>query len=231
MAEARARISCATDCAATIPSVDVIYRDVWTDPLTAGRAADAPFDYLYSDLATPAPVSAACEQAWMPECRIVINYESIVHPLWGEPRLAPDGLTDVTCTLCHNTQNALLQLQEPAGQLDLSDGLSTDQPDHFRSYRELMFSDNEQVLDMGALQDRLIEVGIDPVTGDPIFQTANIAPSMSVDGSMSSPRFFDRFMPGGPHEGYLSAAEIRLIAEWLDIGGQYFNNPFDAPQD
>jgi len=230
MAEARARISCATDCAATIPSVDVIYRDVWTDPLTAGRAADAPFDYLYSDLATPAPVNATCEQAWMPECRVVINYESIVHPLWGEPRLAPDGLTDVTCTLCHNTQNALLQLQEPAGQLDLSDGLSTDQPDHFRSYRELMFSENEQVLDMGALQDRFIEVGIDPVTGDPIFQTVNIAPSMSADGSMSSPRFFDRFMPGGPHEGYLSAAEIRLIAEWLDIGGQYYNNPFDAPQ-
>jgi len=73
-------------------------------------------------------------------------------------------------------------------------------------------------------------VGIDPVTGDPIFQTVNIAPSMSADGSMSSPRFFDRFMPGGPHEGYLSAAEIRLIAEWLDIGGQYYNNPFDAPQ-
>ena len=147
------------------------------------------------------------------------------------PRLAPDGLTDATCTLCHNTQNALLQLQGPAGQLDLSDGLSTDEPDHFRSYRELMFGDNEQVPDMGALQDLLIEVGIDPVTGDPIFQTVNVAPSMSVNGSISSPRFFDRFMPGGAHEGYLTAAEIRLIAEWLDIGAQYFNNPFDAPQD
>jgi len=30
----------------------------------------------------------------------------------------------------------------------------------------------------------------------------------------------------------LTPAELRLIAEYLDIGGQYFNNPFDpaAPQ-
>ena len=90
-----------------------------------------------------------------------------------------------------------------------------------------MFSDNEQVLDMGALQDRLIEVGIDPVTGDPIFQTVNVPPSMSVNGALASPRFFDQFMPGGAHEGYLTGAELRLIAEWLDIGAQYFNNPFD----
>jgi len=34
------------------------------------------------------------------------------------------------------------------------------------------------------------------------------------------------------HRGMLTDAELRLIAEWLDLGGQYFNNPFDplAPQ-
>ncbi len=30
------------------------------------------------------------------------------------------------------------------------------------------------------------------------------------------------------HQGMLSQAELRLISEWLDIGAQYFNNPFDA---
>jgi len=25
----------------------------------------------------------------------------------------------------------------------------------------------------------------------------------------------------------ISAAELRLLSEWLDIGAQYFNNPFD----
>ena len=29
------------------------------------------------------------------------------------------------------------------------------------------------------------------------------------------------------HSGLLSPSELRLISEWLDIGAQYFNNPFD----
>ena len=34
------------------------------------------------------------------------------------------------------------------------------------------------------------------------------------------------------HANMLTPAELRLISEYLDIGGQYFNNPFDplAPQ-
>jgi hypothetical protein len=27
----------------------------------------------------------------------------------------------------------------------------------------------------------------------------------------------------------LTPAELRLIAEWVDIGAQYYNNPFDVP--
>lgn len=30
------------------------------------------------------------------------------------------------------------------------------------------------------------------------------------------------------HIGLLSESELRLISEWLDIGAQYFNNPFDS---
>ncbi|MFT6367714.1 MAG: hypothetical protein ACJARI_003173 [Bacteroidia bacterium] len=29
------------------------------------------------------------------------------------------------------------------------------------------------------------------------------------------------------HIGMLSASELRLVSEWLDIGAQYYNNPFD----
>jgi len=29
------------------------------------------------------------------------------------------------------------------------------------------------------------------------------------------------------HAGWLTPAELRLLSEWLDIGAQYFNNPFD----
>jgi hypothetical protein len=31
------------------------------------------------------------------------------------------------------------------------------------------------------------------------------------------------------HTGLLTSAEKRLISEWLDIGGQYYNDPFVAP--
>ncbi len=27
----------------------------------------------------------------------------------------------------------------------------------------------------------------------------------------------------------MTAAELKLVAEWLDIGAQYFNDPFAAP--
>ncbi len=47
---------------------------------------------------------------------------------------------------------------------------------------------------------------------------------------MASSGFFDLFAPGGTHEDFLTPAELRLIAEWLDIGGQYYNDLFAAPE-
>lgn len=31
------------------------------------------------------------------------------------------------------------------------------------------------------------------------------------------------------HQGWLTAGELRLITEWVEIGGQYYNDPFKAP--
>jgi hypothetical protein len=234
MAQARTRVSCATDCAAMTPSVDVVYDDVWTDETAAGRAKDASFAYRYADLDTPAPVADACLDAWSSSCRIVINYEQHIHPLWAKPRqvLDADGVTvlsDNTCTLCHNPVDAMGVAQVPAAQLDLTDGPSTDEPDHFKAYRELLVGDNEQELVDGALQDRLVEIGVDPVTGDPILVTVPVSASMSAGSANASARFFDEFAAGGTHAGYLTPAELRLLSEWLDIGAQYYNNPFAAP--
>lgn len=231
MAEARARISCATDCAAITPSVDVRYVDVWTDEAAAGRLKDPSLALTYQDLDTTAPATSACQADWTNRCRTVIHYETHIHPLWSLPRVAADNVTDITCTLCHNNRDAAAVLQVPAGQLELTDGPSVEQPDHFLSYRELMFADNEQELVMGALQDRLIQIGTDPDTGDPILVPVSVGRPMSTAGALASGAFFNRFATGGTHENYLTDHELRLIAEWLDIGGQYFNNPFDAPLD
>ena len=74
----------------------------------------------------------------------------------------------------------------------------------------------------------VVQVDVDE-NGNPIFDTINVAPSMRTAGAIASNTFFSRFEVGGSHEGYLSDAEKKLIAEWLDVGAQYYNNPFDVP--
>jgi len=219
MAEARARVSCQTDCAAQKPSVDVLYEDVWTDPIAAGRAPDVPFTYRYAQLTTPAPTSATCQSDWSALCRITIHYPVHVHPIWSVLRLIVDAngavIADNTCISCHSPVDAAGAVRVPASQLDLSGGASPDEADHLISYRELLFTDNAQEVNMGALQD--------------IPGPVPVAPSMSTAGAGSSTEFFSRFDAGGTHVGWLTPAELRLIAEWLDIGGQYYNDPFMAP--
>jgi hypothetical protein len=237
MAQTRARISCAVPglnrCASMQPSVDVVYDDVWTNPVTAGRAKDASFGYRYSDLTTPVPTAAICTTQWSAQCRITINYEQFIHPLWSKPRitLAADGITVLnnrTCTFCHSPKDAANAVRVPAGQLDLSDGPSDEEPDRFKAYQELLFTDNAQTVNMGALQDILVN-GIDPVTGQPVLVPVTVAPSLSAGDARGSTRFFSRFAAGGSHAGDLSPAELRLLSEWVDIGAQYYNNPFAAP--
>ncbi|MGE0030946.1 MAG: hypothetical protein AB7T20_07495 [Steroidobacteraceae bacterium] len=233
MAETRSRISCQTDCAALLPSVDVLYDDVWTDPVAAGRPADASFSYRYNQLSTTAPTSATCQSTWSALCRITIHYPDHLHPLWSVPRLVLDAggmvIADNTCISCHSPADAAGAVRVPAAQLDLSGGPSPDQADHLVSYRELLFTDNAQEVNMGALQDILVPGPPDPVTGLPTLVPVPVAPSMSAAGARASATFFSRFDAGGTHAGWLTPAELRLIAEWLDIGGQYYNDPFMAP--
>jgi hypothetical protein len=246
MAEVRARISCGgTDnCASIEPSMNLVYDDVWTDEAKSGRLADPSFIYSYLDLdaTTPPPTSLNClVQPWASNCRIVINYETHINPIWSVPRPEIDALGNpvldgngdpVTndCTNCHNIVDLADATRVPAGQLDLSAGISDVDPDHLKSYRELLSGDTELELDAGGnLIERLVQVGVDPITGDPIFAPVNVAPSMRVAGANASNRFFSRFEAGLLHDGFLSDAEKRLIAEWLDVGAQYYNNPFDAP--
>jgi len=205
MAQTRARISCQTDCASLVPTLDLSFADVWTDPVAAGRAADAAYAYRYVDLDTPAPASTDCQTTWRAQCRATIHYEAHIHPLWSKPRLTlgMDGVTvlaDDTCTTCHSDRDAAGAPQVPAGQLALTDGPSSDEPDHKVAYRELLVAD------------------VDP-------------PPLLAGRARESVRFFAKFGPGGSHQGRLTPAELKLVSEWVDLGAQYFNDPFAAPLD
>jgi len=233
MAETRSRIDCTADttCPGMDASVDVIYDDVWTDPLAALRPADPRFAYRYIDdpgtgdlgLQTTVPTTLPCVQNWSSECRIVINYEQHIDPLWRLPRMDV-ALNDRTCATagCHSFVGLMNTVQSPAAQLDLTPGPSQQVPDHYNSYQELFVDDNAQ----DATGADILVPGVD-VNGNPILVNVNVSAAMSPGGAQASDVFFSRFDVGGTHAGDLSPAELRLIAEWLDLGAQYFNNPFD----
>ena len=249
MAEVRARITCATDCSSIEPSLDVVYRDVWTaDPVVAANNVD--IDYLYRDLTTASPTSLACQQNWQWNCRSVINYVSVIHPLWNAPRrvtfdddndpqtpevplLDGNGVqVSNNCLQCHTPTDPLNANapRVPAGQLELQSGASVDEPDHEIAYRELLVTDNLQILDNGMVVDATRVVGQD-VDGNDIIENIPYASPASIGGARASSDFFDRFNDPNDliHFNILSRAEQRLVAEWLDVGAQYYNNPFDAP--
>ncbi len=245
MAEVYARIN-----GVRAPEADIAFTDVWTDPNL--RAPDPAFSYAYADLVTPAPVDPGCVALYTATCRIVINYETHIHPLWSVDRRIFDGsgveIGDDTCTSCHSDVDGMGLARVPAAQLDLGDGPSADEAAHLKSYRELLFDDNRQVLDNGTLLDELVQQT--DGDGNPLFETdadgvpildANgnpvpvmvpitVAAPLSVAGAHASPRFFTLFAPGDSHAGRLSDAELKLLSEWIDIGGQYYNDPFAVPQ-
>ena len=207
----------------------MLYTDVWTaDPVL--RAANLPISWLYSDLSTPKPSNSHCA-TWDALCRSTIHYPDDTMPpyhiqsLWDFPRqtLAADGtvLTDHTCVLCHTPIGAAAAIQIPAGQLDLRAVASTDDTTVSTSYRQLLFPRNEQTLIMG----------VPTPTG--VVLPPPMAAGSSVNSSVNFLRLFDgSFKPAAPavdHTGFLTTAELRLITEWIDIGAQYYNDPFVAP--
>lgn len=233
-----------------IPSQDINFEDIWTDPTMQNPASS--FAYRYADLESSLPITAACAQNWTRVCRIQIHYPEHIQAIFSLDRqeFAADGVTlleDQSCLSCHTSQGADGLTQIPAAQLDLRGIPSTDNADFSTSYQELMFDDNEQELVEGALRDRLVIVTdqngntvfeldedgelILDAEGNaiPVTQTVGVGNSMSVNGARSSGRFFTLFNPGGAHAGWLTPVELKLLSEWLDIGGQYYNNPFVAP--
>jgi hypothetical protein len=222
MAQARMRVSCANDtppCKQMVPGwspaypnggMNVLYTDVWTDPAQA--TPGAPINYRYDDatqFTTPIPTTATCVTTWASNCRIVINYPKHIQALWDAARPATVGglAVDHSCSQlgCHNSTPAGAA-QVPAGNLDLTKTASNDVPQETTSYRQLLFPHNTAMM-------------------------ATVGPYLnagSANGGLSA-QFLSRFATGSgsTHAGWMSPAELRLLSEWLDIGAQYFNNPFD----
>lgn len=223
-------------------SQNLAFNDPWTE---GGSTPDDFLPLRYEDIpaidAMGSALNINCEP-WNGRCRTIIHYEDHIQPLWEFDRTQlADDMLPATCVRCHSRVDDMGAPQIPAGQLELTAQVDGANGIQNRSYVELFFDDIELVDDgMGGVVDCTIEVPVLDADGMPTFDDMDNpittfvlcdpseTPSMSSNGAYAS-RFFNVFAPGASHETYITPAELRLIGEWLDIGGQYYNDPFDAP--
>jgi hypothetical protein len=199
---------------------DQLFSDIWADTAKAGIVARASITVKYTgntnaadDLATPAPTAG------------IINYPDHIAPIWARARGA-NGVN--TCTGCH-TDPTKLDLRATFGGSG-----------RMVSYDELLIGD--PVIDpaTGQPQTRL-EDGVPVLVRGP----ALVEPMASgADGIARSSRLTEILFgetlkagaaartthpnpPAGTvdHASLLNAAEKRLVSEWMDLGGQYMNDP------
>jgi hypothetical protein len=221
MASLRTRL----DATALEVTADPVYRDIWADTTQSGVRARPAISLRYSgnpvqadDLVTPAPSDG------------IINYPDHIQPLWTRSR-GVDGAD--TCTRCH---------ADPV-KLDLRGTVSG--TGRLVSYEELLLGD--PVIDpaTGQAQVRVRDGVPELVRGASLVETSS--GSTNTAGQARKSRLteilwgqtllagaearttFPNPPAGAPdHSRLLNKAEKRLLAEWIDLGGQYYNNPFDA---
>mgnify|MGYP001240486136 FL=1 len=222
LGETMAALRVRLDPAALALQHDMVSTDIWADTTQAGVTARAPLALRYTghddpadDLATPAPANG------------VINYPEHIQPLWTRNRGAQ------TCTACH-ADTAKLDLRATVG----GSGRVT-------SYEELVVGDPRIDPATGRPVTRLEDGVAVIVRGAALVNTSSGA--MNTAGIARKSRLTEILFgqtllagaearsthPNPPstapdHATMLNRAEKRLIAEWMDLGGQYYNDPFDA---
>ncbi|HEX7639950.1 MAG TPA: hypothetical protein VF457_16250 [Burkholderiaceae bacterium] len=216
MADTRTRL----DPTALQLTPDPVYTDVWADTTQPGVSARPAIALRYTgnanpadDLATPAPVNG------------VINYPTHIQPLWSRDR----GTN--TCTNCHNISD----------HLDLSGTTGGD--GRLVSYDRLMIGDPQ--LDASGRPVIFFEDGVPMLSRLPALVNTAASEGEAVGlarksrlieilsgQALMSDASAQAAHPNPPstapdHSKMMNAAEMRLLAEWIDTGGKYFNDPFD----
>lgn len=202
--------------------------DIWADTLQAGVQARTAISLRYTgnpdpadDLATAAPVDG------------VINYPQHIQPLWTRARGTAGQLT---CVRCHDGTAG-------TGKLDLRG--TTGGAGRLVSYQELLTGD--PVIDPTTGRPvTVLRNGVPEVQRtSPLVETSSGAANTA--GQARKSRLTEILWgqtllagsgaradhPNPPasapdHAQLLTRAEKRLLAEWMDLGGQYYNDPFDA---
>ena len=190
---------------------DLLYTDVWGDRLNPcirvryvnntdcfGKPLPA------EDLSTPVPQNG------------LINYPEHIQPLWEKDR-GPD-----TCTGCHNND----QTNDPrSAGLDLRATITGS--GRQMSYQALLVG--RIALDVNGLPrlrqttDGTLRVEREPALVVPGAARASYLIEKLFEQELNAARALTTTVD---HRRMLNRAERRLVAEWIDLGAQYYNWPF-----
>ncbi|MFN7726001.1 MAG: hypothetical protein ACK5QH_13115 [Rubrivivax sp.] len=202
---------------------DPVFTDLWADTTRSGVKALPTISVRYTgntdasqDLVTAAPT------------RGLINYPEHIAPLWLRQR-GTDGVN--TCVNCHSAPEKLDLRATLAGTGRLT------------SYEELLMGDPVINATTGqpvfVLRDGVPMLQRGPAlveTSSGAANTAGIARKSRLTEilwgqTLKADAGSRTAHPNPPatapdHSKLLNAAEKRLLAEWMDLGGQYYNDPF-----
>jgi Hydrazine synthase alpha subunit middle domain len=219
MAALRTRL----DAAALNLLSDLMYRDEWADTTRAGIRAHAPITVRYTGNANPADDLATA----VPTAGI-INYPTHIAPLWSRER-GTGGVN--TCVNCH-ADPTRLDLRATFGGSG-----------RMVSYDELLLGD--PVIGANGQPVTRIDDGVPVIVRGPalVETMAGNAMGLARSSRLAEILFGENLKaaadarvahPSPPasapdHSTLLNAAEKRLITEWMDLGGQYMNDPSRSP--
>jgi len=217
MASTRTRL----DASALNVFSDLTFTDPWADISINGvtRRSSVMIRYtgntnVADDLGTAVPVSG------------IINYPDHIQPLWTRNR------GNDTCTNCHVDTRVLDLRATMAGTGRLT------------SYEELLVGD--PVIGANGLPQMIVQNGVQVIERGPalvdISASEGNATGMARRSRLVEILFGETLLAGDEaraahpnppvtapnHATMLNAAEKRLISEWIDVGGEYYNNPFDG---
>jgi hypothetical protein len=193
-----------------LPKPDIQYTDVWTpdtdasgNPLTKGT----PINITYAGLTSPeTPPTVSSDGA------IVINYKDQIQPILNK-----------SCTTgCHGVGGGA------QNTLDLSDSVSG--TGRVASYDALMIGKPKLVNGLPVLIERDGEIMVD--REDPLAE-----PGLARAAALIKDWIFTEGLDRSPaaaaadtnnHPAMLNMSEKRVIAEWIDLGGTYYNDPCET---
>jgi hypothetical protein len=201
-------------------NADMVYNDIWVDATNSNAKARASMVVRYTgntapadDLATAVPVNG------------IINYPTHIAPIWERDRGAN------TCTGCH-TDPAKLDLRSTTsgtGRLTSYEELLVGDPviDPVTGLPQIQIRDGQpEVVRNAALVENMAGNAGGMARSS---RLGEILYGENLMASAESRALYPNPPAGAPdHSKLLNKAEMRLVTEWMDLGGQYFNNPFDG---